>query len=294
MRFPSIDNTQDRIAIGVGFKPQHLPAIFESPAAIHFFEVHAENYMGAGGPAHAQLTALRRDFPLSVHGVGLSIGGSNPLDKDHLERLKTVCDRYQPALISEHLAWTGHEGLFLNDLLPLPLTHDSLARTLANIDRVQEALQRKILIENPATYLRFEESTITEPEFLAELAQRSGCGLLLDINNVYVSSQNHGFDANTYLNAFPHDAVGEIHLAGHSIAATANGETLLIDTHGEAVSEPVFALYLTALRLIGPVPTLIERDNNIPNWPELAAEAEKAAVLLRSATPRHAAPERVA
>ncbi len=272
-------------AVGVGFKPQHFAAIANSPRAVEFFEIHAENYMGAGGPAHAQLTALRRDYALSVHGVGLSIGGKAPLDQAHLAKLKAVCDRYQPALVSEHLAWSSHGGAFFNDLLPLPLTEETLGQVIAHVDQVQEVLRRRILIENPATYLRFAESAIAEPAFLAELARRSGCGLLLDVNNVYVSAHNHGFDANDYLRAFPMQAVGEMHLAGHSRAETENGAGLLVDTHGEAIADPVFALYAQALEATGPVPSLIERDNDVPDWPGLAAEAARAQALLAAAKP---------
>ncbi len=281
-------------AIGVGFKPQHFAAILEQPRRLDFFEIHAENYMGAGGPPHAQLGALRRDYALSVHGVGLSIGGQGPLDHAHLARLKAVCDRYQPELVSEHLAWSSHGGAFFNDLLPLPLTEATLARVIAHVDGVQEILQRQVLIENPATYLRFGASTIPEPDFLAELAKRSGCGLLLDVNNLYVSSSNHGFDPAAYLDAFAVSAVGEIHLAGHSFAATEHGGHLLIDTHGEAIADPVFALYAQVLTLTGPVPSLIERDNDVPDWPVLLAEAEKAAALLAAARDRRDAASRAA
>lgn len=277
------DTTPLSRATGVSFKPQHFDAIVGGPRAVGFFEVHAENYMGAGGQAHWQLTALRRDYPLSVHGVGLSIGTQGPLDLAHLARLKAVCARYQPDLVSEHLAWSSHRGIFFNDLLPLPLTETTLARVISHVDRVQSALKRKILIENPATYLEFGCSTIPEPEFLAELARRSGCGLLLDINNLYVSAANHGFDPRAYLDAFAVEAVGEIHLAGHSIDHTESGATLLIDTHGDAIADPVFDLYAEALARTGQVPTLIERDNDVPAWPALAAEAAKAGALLAAA-----------
>jgi uncharacterized protein (UPF0276 family) len=267
-------------AIGVGFKPQHFAAIMKNPSRLDFFEIHAENYMGAGGPPHAELTALRRDYELSVHGVGLSIGGQGPLDATHLARLKAVCTRYQPQLVSEHLAWSSHGGAFFNDLLPLPLTQATLARVIANVTCLQELLQRQVLIENPATYLGFEASAIPEPDFLAELAERSGCGLLLDVNNIYVSAANHGFDPEAYLAAFAMSAVGEIHLAGHSRAPTQSGGDLLIDTHGEAIADPVFALYAQALALAGPKPSLIERDNNVPDWSELLTEAEQARAML--------------
>ncbi len=276
-------------AVGAGFKPQHFAAIFESPRNAGFFEIHAENYMGAGGPPHAQLTALRRDYALSVHGVGLSIGGAARLDLAHVARLKAVCDRYQPELVSEHLAWSSHGENFYNDLLPLPLTEATLANVAAHVDCVQETLQRRILIENPATYLRLGESTIPETEFLAELARRTGCGLLLDINNVFVSASNHDFDPHAYLDAFPVAAVGEIHLAGHSFAPTEHGKTLVIDTHGEAITDTVFDLYAHVLKRTGPVPSLIERDNDVPDWPLLAAEMETARGYISAANAERAA-----
>ncbi len=271
-------------AVGVGFKPQHFAAILERPGSVSFFEVHAENYMGAGGPPHAMLEKIRGDYALSVHGVGLSIGGREPIDRAHLARLKTVCERYQPTLVSEHLAWSSHGVNFYNDLLPLPLTEETLARVVDHIDFVQATLQRKILIENPATYLLFGSSTIPETEFLAELARRTGCGLLLDINNIYVSATNHGFDPCAYLDAFAVDAVGEFHLGGHHVEES-DGERLLIDTHGEAIAEDVFALYEKALQRIGPRPTLIERDNDVPAWEELASEVTTADALLSAAEP---------
>ncbi|MGA3302058.1 MAG: DUF692 domain-containing protein [Methylovirgula sp.] len=269
-------------AVGVGFKPQHFAAILERPSSVGFFEVHAENYMGAGGPPHAMLEKIRRDYALSVHGVGLSIGGRDPIDAAHLARLKAVCERYQAALVSEHLAWSSHGLNFYNDLLPLPLTEETLACVVDHVDCVQAALNRKILIENPATYLLFGSSTIPETEFLAELSRRTGCGLLLDVNNIFVSATNHGFDPCAYLDAFAVDAVGEFHLAGHHVEES-NGERLLIDTHGEAIADAVFALYEKALQRIGPKPTLIERDNDVPAWEELASEVAAADALLSAA-----------
>jgi uncharacterized protein (UPF0276 family) len=276
-------------AIGAGFKPQHFAAICESSRNAGFFEVHAENYMGAGGPPHAQLTALRRDYALSVHGVGLSIGGEAPLDLTHVARLKAVCDRYRPELVSEHLAWSSHGENFYNDLLPMPLTETTLATVAAHVDCVQDKLHRRILIENPATYLRFGESTIPETEFLAELARRTGCGLLLDVNNVFVSASNHGFDPYAYLNAFPVADVGEIHLAGHSLTPTEHGEPLVIDTHGEPVTDAVFDLYAHVLKRSGAIPSLIERDNDVPEWSVLAAEMDKARGFMSAATAERAA-----
>ncbi|MDR3408261.1 MAG: DUF692 domain-containing protein [Methylovirgula sp.] len=269
--------------VGLGFKPQHFPAIATGSAAVGFFEVHAENYFGAGGTPHAQLAALRRDYALSIHGVGLSIGGSGPLDSGHLARLKELCDRYGPESFSEHLAWASHHEIFFNDLLPLPLNEASLARVVAHVDELQTTLQRRVLIENPASYLSFSGGTIAEPQFLAELAARTGCGLLLDVNNVYVSAVNLGFDPQTYLDAFPLGYVGEIHLAGHSAARDTEGRAMLIDTHGAPIADPVFALYTRILAQTGPLPSLIERDNDVPAWAALAAEAATAGAFLQAA-----------
>lgn len=269
--------------IGLGFKPQHFSAIAAAPAAIGFFEVHAENYFGAGGVPHAQLTALRRDYALSLHGVGLSIGGEAPLDHSHLATLKALCARYQPESFSEHLAWASHNETYFNDLLPLPLNEATLARVATHVDQLQTTLGRRVLIENPASYLSFSDGTITEPQFLAELAARTGCGLLLDVNNVYVSAVNLGFDPKTYLDAFPLASVGEIHLAGHSDATDAEGRAMLIDTHGAPIADPVFALYEWVLTRAGPRPSLIERDNDVPDWPALASEAATAGKILDAA-----------
>ncbi|MFG1357901.1 MNIO family bufferin maturase [Xanthobacter pseudotagetidis] len=268
---------------GVGFKPQHFGAIASARQPLAFFEVHAENYMGAGGAPHAQLSALRADYALSVHGVGLGIGGLAPLDRDHLARVKAVCARYQPQSFSEHLAWATHDGVFLNDLLPLPYTEARLAVVAQHVDEVQAALGRTLLLENPATYVTFAESTIPEAQFLAEIARRTGCGLLLDVNNVFVSAVNHGTDPIAYLDAFPLNLVGEIHLGGHAEAADGEEAPLLIDDHGAPVADPVWALFAEVIRRIGPVPSLIEWDNDVPDWPVLRAEAERAGAVLDAA-----------
>lgn len=260
---------------GVGFKPQHFGQILDDPGAPAFFEIHAENYMGAGGPPHAQLSALRERFALSIHGVGLSIGAPGPLDRAHLARLRQLCDRYQPEGFSEHLAWSSHGGNFFNDLLPLPYTEETLARVASHIAETQDALGRVMLLENPATYVRFASSTIPETEFLAEIVRRTGCGLLLDVNNVHVCAVNHGFDAAEYLDRFPLAHVREIHLAGHDRDASP-GEVLLIDAHGSPVADPVWRLYERTIARLGPVATLIEWDNNVPDWPILRAEADRA------------------
>ena len=265
---------------GVGFKPEHFSAILSSDRRPAFFEIHAENYMGAGGMPHAMLAELRADHALSVHGVGLSIGGRQPLDRDHLDRLKQLCDRYEPESFSEHLAWSSHDEVFLNDLLPLPYTDETLRHVVDHIDMVQDRLGRRMLLENPATYLVFRESSWTETDFLAEITRRTGCGLLLDVNNVFVACGNHGLDPRAYLAAFPLTAVGEIHLGGHSERDDADGGTILIDSHDQPVIDPVWALYEEAIARTGPLATLIEWDNDVPAWTVLMDEADKADGLL--------------
>ena len=274
---------------GVGFKPEHFSEIDAARQPVGFFEVHAENYMGAGGPPHTRLARLREDYALSIHGVGLSIGSMQPLDRDHLARLKVLCERYQPESFSEHLAWSSHDTVFLNDLLPLPYTQDTLSRVVEHVDQVQEALGRQMLLENPATYLLFAESTLEETAFLAEVSRRTGCGLLLDVNNVFVAATNHHLDPYDYLARFPLDQVGEIHLSGHSEATDDHGAPLLIDSHDTPVKDPVWALYAHVLERTGPVASLIEWDNDVPAWPVLKAEAEAANALLAKARQRSAA-----
>ena len=269
--------------VGVGFKAEHFDAIVDSRPGLGFFEVHAENYMGAGGPPHRRLAAIRRDYPLSLHGVGLSIGSPEPLDRAHLARLAGVAARYQPAMVSEHLAWSTHVGAFFNDLLPLPYDDETLARVCQHIDETQSALSRTILLENPSTYVAFAETTIEETEFLAEVVRRTGCGLLLDVNNVFVSATNHGRDPHRYLADFPMAAVGEIHLAGYAEDADDAGLPLLIDAHNSPVRDAVLALYAEAIRRCGPVPTLVEWDNDVPAWPALFAEAERAGRAMAEA-----------
>ena len=274
---------------GVGFKPQHFAEIMDGEQPIGFVEVHAENYMGAGGPPHAQLAALRASYALSLHGVGLSIGGTAPLDRDHLARLKLLCNRYQPESFSEHLAWSSHGEVFYNDLLPLPYTDETLARIVEHIDTVQSTLGREMLLENPSSYVTFVDSTIPETEFLAEIARRSGCGLLLDVNNVFVSAKNHSTDPAAYLAAFPLAYVKEIHLGGHDEQADDTGAPLLIDAHGTPVVDPVWALYESVIALNGPLATLVEWDNDVPAWPLLAAEARAADAILSRFTAAKAA-----
>lgn len=272
---------------GVGLKPEHYRDILEGRPDVGWFEVHPENYMGAGGPPHHVLTRVREAYPISLHGVGLSIGAARPLDREHLARLKALVDRYQPGLFSEHLAWSTHDGCFLNDLLPLPYTDEVLAHVSRHVDDVQTTIGRRMLIENPSTYVRFAENDMDEIAFLTALARRTGCGLLLDINNVYVSATNHGYDAAAYTDAFPVEHVGEIHLAGHAETEDDDGARLLIDAHDRSVLDAVWALYAQALQRTGPVPTLIEWDNDIPAWPVLFDEAMRAERIMAERRTNH-------
>jgi len=265
---------------GVGYKPQHFSNIIDRPDPVGWLEIHAENYMGDGGRPIAQLRALAARFPLSVHGVGLSIGGEAPLDRDHLDRLKHLVGWLNPAAFSEHLAWSTHDGAFLNDLLPLPYTQATLRRVADHVDQVQEALGRPMLLENPATYLEFAETEMDEIAFLSEIARRTGCGLLFDVNNVFVACTNRQEDPIAYVDRFPLDLVGEIHLGGHDTDRDDAGLPLLIDSHGCAVADPVWALYARVIARGGAKPTLIEWDNEVPDWPVLAAEATRAGRIL--------------
>lgn len=274
-----IPNANPNPPAGVSLKPQHYRAILETAPAVGFFEVHAENYMGAGGPPHRYLSAVRERYPLSVHGVGLSIGGAQPLDREHLARLAAVVRRYEPAWVSEHLAWSVHEGVYYDDLLPLPYTAETLARVAEHVDQVQSALGRPILLENPSAYVAFADHEWAEPDFLREVVRRTGCGLLLDINNVHVSSVNQQQDAQRYLAAFPLEAVGEIHLAGHAIEQDAQGRPLLIDTHDGPVCPEVWDLYASVLARAGRVATLVEWDARLPPLEGFLEEARKADAL---------------
>jgi len=265
---------------GASFKPEHLPSILADCERRCFFEVHAENYMGAGGPPHRSLEIIRREYPVSLHGVCMSIGGPGALDKAHLERFRRLVERCEPALVSEHLAWSTHETVCFNDLLPLPYNAATLGRVCAHIDEVQEAIRRPILLENPSTYLAFRDSTVSETDFIRAIAKRTGCGLLLDVNNVFVSATNHGFSAMDYLSDFPLSHVGEIHLAGHAEQSDDEGELLLIDSHDAPVTDGVWELYEFVLSSVGAIPTLIEWDSNLPEWPILKAEATAAQAIL--------------
>ncbi|MEO4041533.1 DUF692 domain-containing protein [Hoeflea sp. CAU 1731] len=267
---------------GAGLKTAHVDAILSDSYRIGFLEVHAENYMGDGGPPHRALGAIREKFPLSVHGVGLSIGGEGRLDETHVARLKKVVDRYEPGLVSEHLAWSTHDNSYYNDLLPVPYDEATLARVCRHIEQVQEALGRQILLENPSTYVQFDQSTMSETDFIRQIAVRTGCGLLLDINNVFVSATNHGYEPLAYLEDFPLGRVQEIHLAGHAPDVDDEGDVILIDSHDRPVDDRVWGLYEVVTGRIGPIPTLIEWDADIPEWTILRKEAMMADRILEA------------
>ena len=270
---------------GLGLKHEHFLEVLETSPDIGFFEVHAENYMVAGGPFHHYLGLIREQYPLSLHGVGLSIGGEHPLDREHLARLATLIDRYQPQSFSEHLAWSSHGPVFLNDLLPLAYDSATLQRVCEHIDQVQSTLKRPMLLENPSTYLQFQRSTLDETDFISEIIRRTGCGLLLDVNNVYVSCINHQRDPLAYIDALPLQAVGEIHLAGFAEDTDSLGDRLLIDDHGAPIDNAVWQLYEKVLAQVGSVATLIERDNQVPAFGVLLAEAQRADWHLSQVNP---------
>ena len=267
---------------GIGLRFQHHQAVLDTAPDIAWMEIHTENYMGGGTPVR-YLDAIRRDYPISLHGVGLSLGSAEGLDPAHLERIRRVAERVEPALMSEHVAWSIANGTYLADLLPLPMTEEALAVVCRHVDQMQNYLKRQILVENPSTYLRFQHSSIPEWEFMAAVAARTGCGILCDVNNIYVSAHNHDWNASAYLAALPPAVIGEIHLAGHSVRSLPDGSTLRIDDHGSHVIAQVWALYREALARFGPVPTLIEWDTDVPPLHVLLGEADCAGALLASA-----------
>lgn len=274
---------------GVGLKAPHYKQILDERPDVGFFEVHAENYMGEGGPPLRYLEAICELYPLSLHGVGLSIGAAQPLDIEHLRRLRGLIDRFQPGHFSEHLAWSTHDAGFLNDLLPVPYTAESLQNVTSHIDQVQEFLGAQMLLENPTTYLVFAESTYTETDFITEVAKRSGCGLLLDVNNVFISATNQQWDEFAYIDDFPLRHVKEIHLAGFKPELDEKGRPLLIDTHDRPVDPHVWRLYEYVTSRTGPVPTLIEWDSELPSLEELLAEAGRAEAIMLGSGRRAAA-----
>ena len=266
---------------GLGLKPQHFEAALAAPADGLWFEVHPENYMVAGGPRLAWLETIRSRHPVSLHGVAMSLAADADPDTEHLERLAALVDRIEPFIVSEHLAWSAWEGAYRPDLLPFPRTREALARIAANIGRVQDVLGRRIAIENPSHYLRIDGHEWSEIDFLTTLAERTGCGLLLDVNNVFVSGRNLGYSAEAYIDAFPTRFIEEVHLAGHT-PDPALGERLLVDSHDAPIAPAVWALYERLIARIGPRPTLIERDDNLPAFDELVAERDRAAAVLRA------------
>ena len=274
-------------AVGIGLRFPHHELVAQGRPQVAWFEVHAENYFG-GGAARRVLTGVRRDYPISLHGVGLSLGSAEELDGRHLQRIAELVESIEPALVSEHLSWSVVGGQYLADLLPLPMTEEALDVVCRHVEQTQAALQRRILIENPSTYLQFRHSTIPEWEFMTAVAQRTGCGILCDVNNIFVSASNHGWNAERYLNALPAAAVGEIHLAGHALRTLDNGRSVRIDDHGSSVCAEVWALYVQALRRFGAKPTLIEWDTNIPEFEVLLDEAAQAATLMRAVAANHA------
>lgn len=264
---------------GIGLRFQHHQAVLDTQPDVAWMEVHTENYMGGGTPLRC-LDAIRRDVPISLHGVGLSLGSAEGLDPAHLERIKRVAERIEPGLMSEHIAWSVANGNYLADLLPLPMTEEALDVACRHVDQMQTYLKRAILVENPSTYVTFRHSTIPEWEFMAAVAARTGCGILCDVNNIYVSCQNHGWAASAYLAGLPPAAIGEIHLAGHAVRTLADGKVLRIDDHASRVVPEVWALYRQALARFGPVPTLIEWDNDVPPLETLLSEARHAGALI--------------
>ncbi len=268
------------LTAGAGFKHEHLGDILRDDDGVGFFEVHAENFMGDGGAPHAALAKLREDYAIFLHGVGLSLGGETPLSREHLKRFRQVADRYEPMIVSEHLAWSSHDTTYYNDLLPVPYTKAVLDRVVSHIHQFQNELGRKMLLENPSTYVAFERCDMSETDFLREIVKQTGCGLLLDVNNVYVSATNHDYSPEKYLAEFPLAHVSEIHLAGHATEEDEKGAPLLIDAHDREVADAVWAIYEKIIAQIGPVPTLIEWDNDVPGWSVLKNEALKADAIL--------------
>lgn len=260
---------------GIGLKPEHYREILGSRPKVGFFELHTENYMGAGGPPHRYLEQIAANYPLSFHGVGLSLAGVDPLDREHLKKWRVLVDRYEPALVSEHVAWSSHDDVAFHDLLPVPYTEEALRVLCDHIDEMQNAVGRRILVENPSRYVDFRETDMSEPEFLVEATRRTACGLLLDVNNVYVSARNQNEDASSYLEQIPAELVEEIHLAGHSVQSV-DGEELRIDDHGSRVAPAVWALYSSLIARIKPRPTLIEWDTAVPELEVLLDEARRA------------------
>ncbi|HZD25412.1 MAG TPA: DUF692 domain-containing protein [Alphaproteobacteria bacterium] len=264
---------------GIGLRHLHVPEFLRIPQPVAWLEVHSENYLCAGGPRLAQLSRIRADYPLSCHGVGLSLGSAEGLDDGHLAGLRALYDRFEPGLVSDHLSWSVAAGIYASDLLPLPMTEEALAVTCRNVDHAQAALGRRLAVENPSTYLEFADSAIPEAEFLAALVERTGCALLFDVNNLHVCARNHGWDVDAYLDALPGEAIAEYHLAGHA-RIEIDGAPLLVDDHGSRVDAAVWELFDRVLARFGPRPTLIEWDTALPALPVLLDEAVRAQAML--------------
>ncbi|HSW52354.1 MAG TPA: DUF692 domain-containing protein [Sulfuricaulis sp.] len=267
---------------GIGLRAEHYREVVETPPPVGWLEVHSENYFGDGGAPLEYLEKARRHYPVSLHGVGLSLGSSDELNRRHLEKLRALIGRIEPGQVSDHLSWSSVDGIYLNDLLPLPYTEEALRHVARRVEQAQDFLGRQLLIENPSSYLRYRHSTIPEWEFISEVARVSGCGILLDVNNIYVSAVNHGFDAMEYLRAVPAGMVREIHLAGYTVKSYPEGQ-ILIDTHNARVADAVWALYRAAIECLGPRPTLIEWDTDLPALEVLLDEARQADAIMETA-----------
>lgn len=272
-------------AAGIGLRFPHHGLVAETRPDVAWFEVHTENYMGGGAPIRA-LERIRADYPISLHGVGLSLGSAEGLNSAHLAKVRDVAARIEPGLVSDHLSWSIHDGVYLGDLLPLPMTEEALAVVCRNVATFQDALRRQVLIENPSSYLRYRHSTIPEWEFLAAVAARTGCGILCDVNNIFVSAANHGWNASRYLASLPRAAIGEIHLAGHTLKALGDGREIRIDDHGSKVDAAVWHLYEEVAARFSPIPTLIEWDTDVPDFAVLQGEAAIAEAILARAAGR--------
>ncbi len=273
--------TPFQTAVGVSFKSQHWNDLMQSPTRVDFVEVHAENYLGAGGLPHAQLRQIRERMPITIHGVGLSIGSADALDSRHLDRVAALVKHYQPHYFSEHLAWSSHGGVYLGDLLPLRYSRELLHTVVQHVQHIQETLQRRLLLENPSHYVKLQASDFDEVQFFSEVVKQTGCGVLLDINNVAVASHNVAFDAMAYLQRFPLHAVEQFHVASFTAITSTKNQTLRIDDHAGIVDDATWSLYEKAVKLIGPKPTLIEWDRDIPEWDDLVVEADMARALNR-------------
>jgi len=278
---------------GIGLRADHYQDILAQCPAIGWIEVHSENYFGKGGRPLHFLEEITQHYPLSLHGVGLSIGSTDALDIEHINKLKSLIQRFEPGLVSEHLSWGSLGGRYFNDLFPLPYSEEALSHMVARVTQVQDLLNRQILIENVSSYLEYESSTMPEWEFIAELAKQSGCGILLDVNNIYVNAKNHGFNPHTFINTIPVHSVQEVHLAGHTVKQFEDGE-ILIDTHNKVITEDVWQLYQSTVERFGKLPVLIEWDTDLPTLAVLVDEAQKADKILNNTNNHHVQKKHIA